>query len=99
MDLVYWERFEIDRAAHELGKGKVTSFSPVSRFPNQLSVFHHYATDLVVLSAFSNAFQNERNSKKDDKRVQMFPLLFMSRHPQRNKFGQRPTPLQVTLEK
>lgn len=58
MDLVYWERFETDKAAHELAKGKVTSFSPASRFPNQLSVFHHYATDLMVLSAFTNAFEN-----------------------------------------
>lgn len=53
----------------------------------------------MVLTAFSNAFQNERNSKKDDMRVQMFPLLFMTRHPLKNKDNQRPTPLQVTLEK
>jgi hypothetical protein len=45
MDLIYFERFETDRASHELAKGKVTSFSPVSRFPEQMSVFHHYATD------------------------------------------------------
>lgn len=99
MDLIYFERFENDRASHELAKGKVTSFSPVSRFPEQMSVFHHYATDFMVLNAFSNAFLNERNNKKDDMRVQMFPLLFMTRHPMKNKYNQCPTPLQVTLEK
>lgn len=44
-DLLYWERFQKEKTTHELYKGKVTTFSPIARFPKGISIFHYYATN------------------------------------------------------
>jgi hypothetical protein len=71
----------------------VTTFAPIARFPKGISIFHYYATNLQVITAFENAYELEQGAKKDDKRIQLFPLIFLHKHPKPNKQGHRVTPL------
>ena len=48
-DLTYWVRYELNKDAHELSKGKLTSIAPVARYPAGISIFHVYATSVKVL--------------------------------------------------
>jgi hypothetical protein len=98
-DLTYWERFQTDKTRHELSKGKVTSFAPIARFPRGISIFHYYATNLQVIKTFENALELALSEKRDDKRITLFPLMFLHKHPIPNKAGHRVTPLQVAMEK
>ena len=99
LDLVYWERYQNDRTNHEIFRGKVSSFGPISKFPRGISVFHYYATNFNFLNTFANAYELESSSKKDDKRISLFPLIFLHKLPTANKQGTRVTPLQVAIEK
>jgi hypothetical protein len=53
-DWTYWVRFEQSRDQHELHRGKITSISPVARYPDGISVFHTFATNVKVLDAVNN---------------------------------------------
>ena len=55
IDLLYWERYQTDKTQHELTRGKVTTFSPVSRFPEGKSIFHLFATNEKILDTFRKA--------------------------------------------
>lgn len=99
MDLVYWDRFQHDKVHHELSKGKVTSFSPIAKFPKGISIFHYYATNEQVIKTFREAMELALNEKKDDKRISLMPLMFLHKHPVPNKAGHRVTPMQVAIEK
>jgi hypothetical protein len=99
LDLIYWERYQTDKTNHEIFRGKVSSFGPISRFPKGISVFHYYATNQQFLNTFANAYELEKTTKKDDKRILLFPLIFLHKFPTPNKQGHRVTPLQVALEK
>jgi len=98
-DLIYWERFQIDKQNHELTRGKVSTFAPISRFPKGISLFHKYATTHQVIKTFANAYELERAAKLNDKRVSMFPLIFLHQHPIPNKQRRRNTPLEIAVEK
>lgn len=98
-DIVYWERYQTSKTSHELFKNKVSTFSPISRFPNGISIFHFYATNLQLINTFANVYELERGVKKDDKRIELFPLIFLHKEPKPNKQGLRATPLSIALQK
>lgn len=50
IDLLYWERFQTQKDKHEISKGVLSSFSPIARFPQGISVFHHFATNTKVIN-------------------------------------------------
>jgi hypothetical protein len=98
--MLYWERFQNNKANHELSRGKVTTFSPIARFPRGMSIFHYYATNQQVIKTFEEAMNLAMQEKgNDDKRIKMMPLMFLHRHPIPNKQGHRITPLHVAIEK
>jgi hypothetical protein len=98
-DLIYWDRYQNDKTNHELYKNKVSSFAPISRFPNGISLFHCYATNAQLLNTFANAYELERNTKKDDKRIDLFPLIVIHKEPSPGTKGIRQTPLSIAIEK
>lgn len=98
-DLTYWERFTKDKQNHELTRGRVSTFAPISRFPNGISIFHKFATNIQVISTFANSYELEKAAKVDDKRIALFPLIFLHQHPVPNKQKQRVTPLEIAIEK
>ena len=57
-DLLYWERFQQLKSQHEIARGKISSFSPLARFPNTISVFHCLATKPQVLSVVREAIED-----------------------------------------
>ena len=69
MDLVYWDRFLHDKFNHELSKGKVSSFSPIAKFPKGISIFHFYATNEKVIKTFREAMELALIERRDDKRI------------------------------
>ena len=87
--------------SHELSRGKLTNIAPVARFPNGISVFHVFATNVKVLEAISNYMQTQKqmSGNQDDARIHMLPLMFLHSDPSRNKPGQKTTPLHLALDK
>jgi len=59
-DLLYWERFQLNKDRHEISKGTMSTFSPIARFPKGISVFHHFATNVKVLHVVQDALQMAR---------------------------------------
>lgn len=99
VDLLYWERFQMLKEKHEISNGLISSFSPISRFPNGISVFHHFATNVKVLNAVQDAIQLAKQDNREDSRIQMLPLIFLHSNPQLNKPGKKTTPIHIALDK
>ena len=98
-DLLYWERFQLLKSQHEIARGKMTTFSPIARFPNTISVFHYFATKPQVLTAVRDAMQVALNERRDDARVKLLPLVFLHSSPLLNKNGKKTTPIHIALDK
>jgi len=99
-DLLYWERFQIIKEKHEVMKGIMSTFSPIARFPNGISVFHAFATNVRVLNAVQDSLQIARQSKStEDARINMLPLVFLHSNPKFNPPGKRTTPIHIALDK
>ena len=54
-DVTYWQRYQEDKERHELMKGKVSTFSPISRFPKGISLLHFFATNVKLLNDVQDA--------------------------------------------
>ena len=98
-DLLYWERYQNYKEKHELARGKMTTWSPIARFPNGISVFHWLATNVKVLEAVRDAMNVAKGENREDQRINMLPLLFLHSNPKLNKPGARTTPLHIALDK
>ena len=101
-DWTYWVRFEQSRGQHELQQGRVSSISPIARFPSGISVFHTFSTNVKVLESISNFISQQKHLavNKNDARIHMLPLLFLHSDPGRNKKpGSKTTPLHLALDK
>ena len=92
-DLVYWERYQTDKLTHELSKGKLTSFSPIAKFPKGISVFHYYSTNEKLLKTVEEYYELALAENNGDKRINLLPLMFLHKHPIPNKAGTKLTPL------
>ena len=86
---------------HELNRGKISNFAPVARFPDGISIFHVYATNVKVLEAVNNSIiaHKQASGNVEDPRIDMLPLMFLHSDPARNKPGQKTTPLHIALDK
>ena len=65
-DLLYWERYQNYKEKHELARGKMTTWSPIARFPNGISVFHWLATNVKVLEAVRDAMNVAKGENRED---------------------------------
>jgi len=54
-DLLYWERFELEEKSHELSRGKVTTLTPFTRLPKEITLFSKFATNSKILRAVADA--------------------------------------------
>jgi len=77
----------------------LTNFSPIARFPNNISIFHFFATDQRVLNAVQDAMQVAKQERSEDVRVNMLPLVFLHSDPMKNKPGKKTTPIHIALDK
>lgn len=59
-DLLYWERFQVNKDKHEIWKGVMSTFSPIARFPAGISVFHYFATNVKVLNTVEDSMSLAR---------------------------------------
>ena len=84
---------------HEISKGILTTFSPIARFPNGISIFHNFATNFKVLNAVQDAMTIAKQERSDDSRVNMLPLVFLHSNPLLNKPGKKTTPIHIALDK
>ena len=100
-DLTYWKRYEDNKESHELARGKLSSIAPIARFPDGISVFHYFATNVKVLDAVENTLSSRASlgGADSDARYSMLPLLFLHSDPARNKAGQKTTPIHLALDR
>ena len=100
-DWTYWVRYEQSRDQHELQRGRITQISPIARFPDGISVFHTFATNVKVLDAINNFISQQKHlaANQEDARIHMLPLMFLHSDPGRNKGGGKTTPLHLALDK
>lgn len=98
-DLLYWERYQTLKDKHEISHGIMSTFSPISRFPNGSSVFHFFATNVRVLNAAHDAMQIARQNRSEDPRIKFLPLVFLHSNPKLNEPGKRTTPIHIALDK
>ena len=98
-DLLYWERFQHLKEKHEIYQGDLSTFSPIVCFPNGISVFHHFATDMKVLNALQEAISTAKQEWTEDTRVNMLPLVFLHSNPHLNESGLKTTPIHIALHK
>lgn len=99
VDLMYWERFQVNKDKHEISKGVMTTFSPIARFPNGISVFHYFATNTTVLNTVEDSMTMAKQNRTDDVRVHMLPLAFLHSNPRLNEPGKKTTPIHIALDK
>lgn len=99
VDLMYWERFQVNKDKHEISKGVMTTFSPIARFPNGISVFHYFATNTTVLNTVEDTMTMAKQNRTDDVRVNMLPLAFLHSNPRLNEPGKKTTPIHIALDK
>ena len=98
-DLLYWERFQVLGMRHEVSKGIMSTFSPIARFPNGISVFHHFATNTKVLNTVQDALVIAKQGKQDDSRINLLPQTFLHSSPKLNPAGKKTTPIHIALDK
>ncbi len=99
VDLMYWERFQVNKDKHEISKGVMTTFSPIARFPNGISVFHYFATNTTVLNKVLDTMTMAKQNRTDDVRVNMLTLAFLHSNPRLNEPGKKTTPIHIALDK
>ena len=98
-DLLYWERYQVNKDKHEISKGTMSTFSPIARFPSGISVFHYFATNAKVINTVEDSMQLAKQNRSDDVRVNMLPLVFLHSNPSLNVPGKKTTPIHIALDK
>ena len=79
----------------------MTRISPFARFPNNISIFHVFATNVKVLEAVNDAMTTNLTNPEDP-RVTMLPLMFLYKSKGRHIPGLKQnmhTPVHLALDK